>query len=185
MTFEKEGKVLNHVVIDIETLGVTPGSYITTISANVLGSEEVLNISNIIYGKELSPTLEYDTVKWWLTKAPKEAQEFLFEGDPVDIGEALDCLSLYLKENSPFVLWGNSPDFDMGHLGYWYSKLGKEIPWKYYQLRDIRTIKSFLDEETVKAIDAKYTKHISAEDVLIEGEYLKSFLDLLDKSKNL
>ena len=167
---------MTHLVVDIETLGVEKGSYITSISAKILGTNIGFDARNITY-EGLSPTMDYNTVKWWLTKTDEDAKQALFVGEPIHIYDALDAFTKFCEENGVDKYWGNSFDFDMGHLEFWYKKQGKKVPWKFWELRDIRTIKSFLTAEEISAIESNTYKHNSVNDVVIECNILTKFAE--------
>ena len=43
-------------------------------------------------------------------------------------------------------VWGNGSSFDLGILGYTYTNCGIEIPWHFYNERDVRTIVALMPE---------------------------------------
>jgi len=59
-------------------------------------------------------------------------------------------------------IWANSPNFDCVILENAYRCCNLEIPWKYWNLRDCRTIYD-LGNTSLKSITAE-TKHNSLED---------------------
>ncbi len=40
-------------------------------------------------------------------------------------------------------MWGNGADFDNAILAHCYSRLGRPAPWKFWNSRCYRTLKSF------------------------------------------
>lgn len=54
------------------------------------------------------------------------------------------------------------------------TEYGIEIPWKFYQLRDVRTIRDFLSKTAVTALTEQYieedNKHIAVYDAYSSDE---------------
>lgn len=163
-----------HLVLDIETLGVEYGS--TVLSIGAVCSDREFYVNNIVthvYGGDI----DHDTVKWWMTVPSETARKELYsQGGNNAMCDVLDDFVRFIEIVQPDYFWGNSPDFDFGHMEYWLKKHHKLVPWKYHQLRDIRTIKDFVDPEKVAEIKAKYTPHIAIEDAKCEYEILQEFL---------
>lgn len=132
-------------VIDIETLGTKPGATILEIAA-WCGFE---GLTLLIDPDSHPGKFELDTLLWWATVPDKQAKERAFSVSSGRIGlkEAIKRLNEFIERVKPDYFWGCSPDFDYKHLEYWYKHFGIEIPWKYYQLRDVRTVRDFLTQE--------------------------------------
>lgn len=159
-----------HLVLDIETLGVEQGSTILSIGA-VCGNKEfyVNNIVTHVYGGDIN----HDTVKWWLTVPSETARKELYsQAGNNAMCDVLDKFVRFIESVEPDYFWCNSPDFDFGHLEYWLKKHHKMIPWKFHQLRDIRTIKDFVEVEPMD----NELKHIAIEDARYEHKILMAFL---------
>lgn len=164
--------MVKHLVLDIETLGVEHGSQILSIGA-VCGDEQ-FNVPNI--QRTLDAKIDFNTVSWWMT-TPQEAREIAFNQCRANcLHSALIAFNDFIERVQPDYFWGNSPDFDFGHLEYWYKKYHMYTPWQFWQLRDIRTIRDFVDPEKVAEIKAKYIPHIAIEDAKCEYEILQEFL---------
>lgn len=164
-----------HLVLDIETLGIEKGSTILSIGA-VCGDREfyVNNIVTHIYKGDI----DHDTVKWWMTVPSETARKELYsQAGNNAIYDVLDDFVRFIGRVKPDYLWGNSPDFDFGHLEYWLKKHHKFVPWKYHQLRDIRTIKDFVE---VEPMDDEL-KHIAIEDARYEHKILMEFLKKVNR----
>lgn len=141
------------LIIDIETLGTEPGATILEIGAwSGANGLNLLIDPNSHQGK-----IELGTMLWWATVPDKAAKENVFGENEkrLTLEAAIDRLNQFIEEIEPDYFWGNSPDFDFGHLAYWYKHFNKKIPWKYYQLRDVRTIKDFLTQEKLDELKAR------------------------------
>lgn len=166
-----------HLVLDIETFGTEKGSHIISIGA-VCGDDEfyISNILPFALEGKTKPTIDFDTFQWWLTKPCQEARDALYNQQPIMISEALFGLIRFIRKTKPDFFWGNAPDFDFGHIEFWMKDCGITPPWKYWQMRDIRTIRDFVDSTKAEEISAKYTNHIAIEDAKRENEILQEFL---------
>lgn len=134
----------NHVMIDIETMGVTPDSAIVSIGAVVFDPRY-----NVVTGKTFYRELDWEsqgrkidkeTQKWWVGRAP-EAKAALDGLD--DLSEVLEELASWLPRDAK--PWGNGSTFDISFLEHAYLQAGIEIPWKFYNIRDCRTIKDMYE----------------------------------------
>lgn len=158
--------VRNHVMIDLETLGTTPGSVVLSIGAVMFNPAEMPMRTaslgagfhrNIGIQSCLNAGLGVDgrTIEWWLgqTTLPIAA---LFTPKPVPLREALagfrrwlDRLREFLN-TSPFIssyaedrqvyVWGHGSTFDVSLLAAAYGALKQPVPWSWRNVRDTRTL---------------------------------------------
>ena len=75
-------------------------------------------------------------------------------------------------------IWANGPAFDCIKIQYHCDVLGLKYPWKFYQERDIRTIK-----EVAKTIGFEYTpyknSHTAIEDCRNQSNCLREIENVL------
>jgi exodeoxyribonuclease VIII len=145
-----------NVMLDLETLGTTPGSVILSIGAvsfdeNGLGNEFYCTIdaqSAISSGL----TVSGDTFKWWMGQKA-EARKALFERT-VSIHKALDNFADWLEaEGDPkqIRVWGNGSDFDNTILAKAYEVVqGRPTPWAFWNNRCYRTVCSVMNAKQRK-----------------------------------
>lgn len=146
---EDTHKPYEDLMIDLETLGIEPGSIIVQIGAvgfDLEGGEESIGESlniKIDIGSSLVEGFKtnQNTLNWW-SEASQEAKEMVFSGDKVSIREALTKLSEFIQNrcSQSVKVWGNGSFFDISLLEFAYRKLDMTIPWEYYNVRDMRTI---------------------------------------------
>ena len=160
----------NEVMIDIETLSTQNNALILTVGAikfsrakDIEPLEKTDNFYrriDITSCKKLNMDIDNNTVQWW-NKQTKEARyEAIENKDRQDIKDVLLELTNFIK-NSKYI-WANSPNFDCVILENAYRCCELEIPWKFWNLRDCRTIYD-LGNTSLKSITAE-TKHNSLED---------------------
>lgn len=133
------------VMIDIETLSVSKEASIATIAAVKFQRNGSTIEHDSLYLKidrtscdQIGLEVSSETVIWW-EKQEEIAKEEIFgiEGR-IAIREALLTLSKFIDKNS--IVWANSPNFDIVILENAYKKCGLLHPWKFWNLRDCRTV---------------------------------------------
>ena len=88
--------------------------------------------------KKLNMEVNKDTLEWWNLQSEESKYEAFINKDRIQIKDALINLSKFLK-NSKYI-WAHSPNFDCIILENAYKLCNLEIPWKFYNLRDTRTL---------------------------------------------
>lgn len=159
-----------HVMFDLETWGLTPGSDIRSIGAVVfdpiaglLGEGFYINVDNPKVERlghhKYDPTSEPkwpltrdpDTEMWW--DGQSEEAKGRFRHGVVELDEGLRRFSLWIAEVVPdggvvpearnyseLALWCHGPHFDEAILGAVYRAVSQEAPWTHRAPRDCRTI---------------------------------------------
>lgn len=143
-----------HIMLDLETWGMTPGSAIASIGAVAFDphGDPTLNSGlhpfyyNISRESCLAAGLKLDqrTVDWWADPERADARKAL-EIDQVSLAEALAAFSMFYATWADLTgkadrLWSNGPSFDEVILAAAYRALGQEPPWRYNAGRDCRTV---------------------------------------------
>lgn len=138
------------VMIDLETLGTVPGCSILSIGAvafdaasGQLGPElyVVVNRQNCLAASLFE---DPDTITWW-EKQSDEAKQVLRDAESGErLEDALAQLTEYLDQFSlkQVKVWGNGSDFDNAILSVCYDKIGATAPWRFWNNRCYRTLKS-------------------------------------------
>ena len=173
-------------VLDIETLGTKPGATILEIAA-WCGYEGL----TILIDPESHPgKFELNTLLWWATVPDKQAKERAFSVNSARIGlkDAIVRLNEFIEKVKPDYFWGCSPDFDYIHLEYWYIYFQIEIPWKCYQLRDVRTVRDYLTQEQLdelkrRAVGISDCQHMAGYDSYLEALIVKRVREKIELLK--
>jgi exodeoxyribonuclease VIII len=151
---------MNHLMLDLETLGQEPGSVILTLSAVQFDIEsgrtglifhDSINLeSSLRFGLKIDP----DTFKWWLGRSEESRTALKNDLDKgSDIRDVLTDFSAFigslphsslrqLYPREEIIVWGRGPRFDMGLLTYAYKALNANIPWNFRNERCVRTYES-------------------------------------------
>jgi hypothetical protein len=145
---------MNHVMIDLETLGTKSDSVFLSIAA-VQFDIRTGETGKVLYNNiELESALragrrvDADTIKWWLNQN-NETMKKMFE-KPILLQTALQQLTYFFEENSLLYPWGNAASFDLGMLNDAYNKLYIKQPWYGKNERCYRTVIQMLNEPVWK-----------------------------------
>lgn len=136
-----------HIMFDLETLDSKNTSCILSIGA----VEFNLNTGEI--GDTLYITVDLqscinegltigaDTIMWWF-KQSNEARERIYNSVGVELEDALEQVFKFVKDcgGDKVHVWGNGATFDISILENAFYKFFTELPWKFYNVRDLRTI---------------------------------------------
>lgn len=156
---------MNDVMIDIETLGATYDSVILTVGAikfsrTKSGSNDTADKFYQRIGMksciDAGLITNKQTVEWWKRQSHAAQQEALYNPDRVPLKVGLIALAEWLGDITYF--WANGSDFDYGILGHAYRVCGLDIPWKFYNIRDARTV---YDIAGVRLFDEPSTKLVA------------------------
>jgi hypothetical protein len=144
---KKERKQMKDVIIDIETLSTLPNAIILTIGAikfnrfeklKEFDDYETLYIRiDIKSCQNVGLKSDISTVKWWKEQNKDIRYEAINHPDRKSIQEALIELSNFIS-NSHFI-WSQG-SFDSVILENAYRACKIDIPWKFWNIRDSRTL---------------------------------------------
>lgn len=139
---------LNHCMIDLETMGLNEDAPIVSIGA-VIFDPRHFKVSNETFYVELDWRSQgrcepdSETKLWWSNQS-NEAKISL-EGKGV-LEDALFDLQLFMP-SSDVKVWGNGPTFDITKLDHAYRQHNMDVPWKFWNIRDCRTIRDIYESK--------------------------------------
>ena len=136
------------VMIDLETLDVTPTASILTIGAvkfDPFGDDAVDSKCEKFYVRvdidscdRLGLTVSPSTIEWWSTQS-KEAQDEAFGTENrIDIEDAINQLYKFCWGAKR--VWSHGAAFDVVILENVFRKVGKAVPWQFWEVRCTRTL---------------------------------------------
>jgi len=144
----------DHFSIDLETLGTRYNAAILSIGvqqfdidSGKLGEtfyREIDLDSAIKAGKVTGSTLA-----WWALQG-EVAKRVFGDKNKTALSVALDELCTWMKKlSSNPKVWGNGSSFDISILehAYDHGAVGQKEPWRYTNIRDMRTIMDYLPAE--------------------------------------
>lgn len=181
-----------HIFLDLETLGIRYDAPILVIAAyavDSLGNKIARNCWRIdpanakLYG-EPDPA----TVQWW-SEQSEHAQELAFKQGPrLDLPEALAGLEAFIKPlaekyGDRCFVWGNAPTFDCVILRYAYNVISRDVPWEFWQERDVRTLAwvgEHLGYDAKKLTEFKGEPHVALDDARHQARYTTAILNNIE-----
>jgi DNA polymerase III epsilon subunit-like protein len=136
------------VMIDLETLDVLPSATILTIGAvkfdpfgddvNEATCEKLYIKVDVDSCDRIGCTVSQSTLDWWANQS-KAAQEAAFDPDGrIPIEEAVQQLYKFCWGAKR--VWSHGVGFDIIILENIFRKVGKAIPWQFWEARDTRTL---------------------------------------------
>lgn len=137
---------MEHVMLDIETMGIGPDAAIVSIGACKFDRDVDESLWETFYEvpSDWKGSLDVNTVKWWLSQ-PDETRSSIaksFSNKPLK--QILEELVEFIGTCS---VWGNGVDFDNAIIQSACRREGVK-PWSYRQNRCFRTIKNIYDSKT-------------------------------------
>lgn len=177
---------MNHIMVDLETLGTLPDSVILSIGAvafdpqtGKLGDEFYTPISKsscVEAGMRIMPS----TLAWWEQQSSGARMALR---DAETTGTTLKAALLKFaawveSQGDDMQVWGNGASFDNAMLQLAYGQLGLDLPWKFYNDRCYRTLKNIYPHVMLSyrvgtyhnALDDAKTQALHAIDLLREQE---------------
>lgn len=139
---------MKHVMLDLETLGTVPNSVVISIGAvefeldGRAGKSFQANIAAASC-REIGLIEDPATHQWW-AKQSKEAQDRVTT-DPRPVGEVASRFGSWFSSRGAEFVWGNGATFDVVLWECVCRKLGIAPPWKFWNVRDMRTVIHLFD----------------------------------------
>jgi hypothetical protein len=190
-TIALETTAFNSVVVDLETLDISPSAVILTIGAVMFDINTIdvldrprednrremhLHLENRAQMLNLGRTVTPSTIQWW-TKQDEEAKKAIFcdASKYLTLKNALLQLTEFIGDKKVYF---RGTDFDGAILEHAYQQCELKAPWKYNAKRDIRT---FIDAKTgsdcgyIDGLDKPdwITKHRADHDALWDAYQLQ------------
>jgi hypothetical protein len=133
--------MMNNIMIDLETLGSTPGCAILSIGltefdpeTQELGAQFYANI-DLQSCLDVGLFIESETFYWWLAQSQESKMALTFNRSVLDL--ALANLNYYFSPNT--IVWSHGSSFDLAVLSAAYRAVGRKKPWAFRNERDTRT----------------------------------------------
>jgi len=162
-----------NVMIDIETLGQGPDACVAEIGAcaTVCGTRQQLELKvSLSSSVEAGGRIDAETVQWWLARDDAARSRMASTGGRVPVKEALLELSCWIQAvrdaSGGVCIWSCGTDFDITILAGYYRRLRMELPWKFWEARDYRTLRAVFLEVPKPSASVAHTALRDAMDQL-------------------
>lgn len=136
---------MTDVMLDIETLARSADSVVLTIGAvkfdrygkgvELPGIHLYLSVDE---QKSAGRAVDPETVAWWDKQNPAVRDDVMRNWGRAPVKDALRELSKYVEDANR--VWSQGPLFDIKILEHLYEQHGIKAPWRFYKIRDSRTL---------------------------------------------
>lgn len=161
---------MHHVMIDCETLGLTPGSVIRNLSAVEFNPNtgDIIRKKTWIINLQDSITngfrVEAGTLKWWMMKDEAARNAFVAKDqEEMSLNSFINDFIFWMESyHGNITIWGLQLDFDLPmikcYLSYYFHKIYRQdqykIPWNRKNIVEVRPFMNAY----MKAIEKKTIK---------------------------
>lgn len=171
MGYTKPDSGKRHLVLDNETLALSPHAAITEIGVvDLLSDEKFFALIN--------PTEQTDgfvqdpqAMNWHLQRDPNYLINLVHNGMRPDVAAGrLHNWLMEVKRNTgkELVIWCQGTDFDIPIISNFLKHYQYHLPWGYTDVRDIRTLAALFPR-----VDYKKGNHNAIEDASMAAQYLR------------
>lgn len=163
---------MNHVMLDLETLGRRAGFVVLAVGAvqfSLDGAVGKTFYANIDPGSCVRAGLKIDpeTQAWW-KQQPAAAQEALIK-DRRPLGDVVREFSNWFLDTGLLYPWGHGAAFDPPIWEAASLAVDRPAPWKFWNVRDTRTVFDLFSFDT-RDIVRKGTYHNALDDAVHQVE---------------
>lgn len=184
------GDAVNHLMLDMETLGVSISAPIISVAAvffdpqtGSLGDSfyKVITLESSLENGSIEPR----TLAWWMTQSD-EARCVFNDASAIVLKDALYQFSEFVNSNGnsgDLQVWGNGASFDNAIIAHAFRHFGLDLPWPFRNDRDVRTIVSLCKElkkvNVLKEIMREGVHHNALDDAIYQARYVSLAYTLL------
>ena len=173
---------MNHLMIDLETMGNKPNAAIMSIGAvffePATGDTGNKFYSNVLLESEteLGASLDAGTIMWWLMQSGEARAAIASASRP--IANVLADLSLFVSEcqtSSSVQVWGNGATFDNVILRSAYQRTQLTAFWPFWNDRDVRTMVEMgrqLGIDPKRDMPFSGDRHNALDDAIHQAQYV-------------
>lgn len=173
------------VMIDLETLGtgaadvvvVQIGAALFDLQTGEVWDTLLLDVDRAsceILGGRTTPR----TLEWWAGRGG-----FQHAGEVVRMPTALRELRSFIERGDPDTVWAKGTDFDVSILTYYYNRMSTPTPWRFNDVRDMRTIAKVAELFGHSRTRTEDVPHQALEDCFVQIKELVEALDYLADHK--
>ncbi|TKU09504.1 3'-5' exoribonuclease [Citrobacter sp. wls828] len=182
---------MNNLMVDLETMGNGPYAPVISIGAvffnpktGEIGEGFSVNVS-------LESSMRYrarpdaSTILWWMQQGEDARKSLLHE--TFALNDALDNFSEFIAENTnqKYVqVWGNGASFDCVILRNSYALTGQDVPWQWWNDRDVRTVVELgkaIGFDPKRDMPFEGTRHNALDDAIHQAKYVSAIWQKLTK----
>lgn len=182
--------MVNHLMLDMETLGVSVTAPIISIAAVYFDPKtgsvgdsfyKVINLASSLANGVIEPS----TLAWWMAQSD-EARQVFNDQSAIMLEDALHQLSIFANRDGSSAclqVWGNGASFDNAIIAHAYRQSGLNLPWPFRNDRDVRTIVSLCNElknvNVLSRVMRDGIHHNALDDAIYQARYVSLAYALL------
>ena len=175
---------MQHVMLDLETLATTADAAIMSIGAvkfdlesDALDDAGFYASISVVSNTDKGRRIDEETLIWWVQQ--EKAAQAVFTEPKQALSAALEDLSDWFDREDLFV-WSCGADFDLPMLAHAYRQHDWLPPWKFWNARCYRTMKSLFPGAKAQ----KGVKHNALDDAITQAKHLQAiYAQLRNKGK--
>lgn len=166
-----------HLMIDIETLDIIPTSIVLSVGAVLFNKNNILEEYyaplNIFEQILKDRTMSQSTIDFW-KKQNDEAKNI-----GTSVNNVKTCLTILsdlvnnYEELEQVKVWGKGPHFDVSIIESLMRDFDVNIPWKFWNVRDVRT---FMEYKNVRKPKDQGVAHNALDDAIYQAKIIQSGL---------
>jgi len=171
------------ISIDIETLSTEPDGVILSIGACVVGTDMTFHTYCGI-GRQLlnGRTISKDTHNWWLSRPKEQFESEVCAVEKKTLSDALLSLHAFIDSTTD----GNGLIYSKGSMDIYmlehaFRQYDLEIPWKFWNVRDLRTL---MEAAKIDVKNLPFTND-DAHNALADAIYQAKIIELAREELNL
>ena len=165
---------MKDLMVDLETLGKTPGCVIMSIGAVFFDADsgelgkEFYTVVNVASAEREGLLLDKETISWWgrqSSEARKVIDEAYSEEKSISLRAALSQFREFCHEEcveADIRIWGNGADFDNAILACAFKAADLPPPQQHWNNRCFRTLKALVP--AVGKMERRGTYHNALDD---------------------
>lgn len=171
-------KKAQHLMIDLETLDVTPTAVVLSVGAcaftfskdsspsiGATFSSSVEVLQQMLSGRSVSQ----DTLNWWTEQSPSAKDRVMHPKEIAEPETMLDNLDAWMVPQEFDYIWCQGGSFDFPILTNLYRSYDRDPAWKFWQERDSRTLIGMGDVDKGRvAKELELTQHDSLDDCFLQ-----------------
>jgi len=133
----------DQIMLDTETLATSSNAVILSIGAVKFKLDGSISdqafYASISVDSQKTRHIAESTLLWWMKQSPEARAVFHEPKDTLDT--ALRAFALWI-DHEDYCVWSNGADFDIPLVGHAFDSYQLERPWKFWNQRCFRTMKS-------------------------------------------
>lgn len=171
---------MKELMFDIETLDTKPSSVILSIGVITSENGKLSNpgcwFPDIQQQLDMGCTVSASTLRWWLNQGEGAKKVFDQPKQPIEVVMA-EVAKYVTKSGKNIEPWCNGASFDMPIMEDKFRLVGLPIPWNFWTVRDMRTIKNLVDRDTLAKLQVEpKIAHDALEDAIAQAQTLNNIL---------